>query len=332
MSKIFISYKRSDLAIVSSIKDEIKQVTGIDPWLDLDGIECGEVFEHKIMKAIRECDIVLFMMSKNSIAPYIDPDTGKEAESVQSWTEKEVKVAQTLKKRIVPISLDGTKIQDADWTLMTLVGVDTIDYKNLEQKKKFFKNMSNWLGISIITPDTYQGQSAIDKESGTTDWWVRKLLSLGHGILLIGAVAFTAQFVIKLLTVFPFFRFLDNSWNYKFGIAVVCGSFVASWYGLYSILQGYRLGYWLLWGVLVMSNYCYATQDDYSMCHPIVYFAVTFFLVALLSFLLFVPKKDGNNLWSRLSSRIDIASTSSVSLYFWLMIAILLALVCYNLI
>lgn len=38
MAKIFISYKRQDKDVVSSIVEEIRQKTGVDCWIDLEGI------------------------------------------------------------------------------------------------------------------------------------------------------------------------------------------------------------------------------------------------------------------------------------------------------
>ena len=38
MARIFVSYKRQDKDIVYPIVEEIKQNTGIDCWIDLEGI------------------------------------------------------------------------------------------------------------------------------------------------------------------------------------------------------------------------------------------------------------------------------------------------------
>ena len=42
MARIFVSYKRQDKDIVYPIVEEIKQNTGIDCWIDLEGIESGD--------------------------------------------------------------------------------------------------------------------------------------------------------------------------------------------------------------------------------------------------------------------------------------------------
>ena len=77
MARVFISYKRQDKDLVFPIVDEIKQKTGVDCWIDLEGIESGDLFQNVIIDAIDNADIVVFMLSKNFIAPYRDEITGE---------------------------------------------------------------------------------------------------------------------------------------------------------------------------------------------------------------------------------------------------------------
>ena len=60
MARIFISYKRQDKDIVYPIVEEIKQNTGIDCWIDMEGIESGDQFQNVIIDAIDNADIVIF--------------------------------------------------------------------------------------------------------------------------------------------------------------------------------------------------------------------------------------------------------------------------------
>ena len=62
--RIFISYKRVDKERVFAIKDGIEQATGEKCWIDLEGIESNAQFAAKIMTAINQCDVFLFMRSK----------------------------------------------------------------------------------------------------------------------------------------------------------------------------------------------------------------------------------------------------------------------------
>ncbi len=52
MSKIFISYKRQDKDKVFHIVDEIRWMTGVDCWIDIEGIESGDQFQNVIIEAI----------------------------------------------------------------------------------------------------------------------------------------------------------------------------------------------------------------------------------------------------------------------------------------
>ena len=72
MARIFVSYKRQDKDIVYPIVEEIKQKTGIDCWIDLEGIESGDQFQNVIIDAIDNADIVIFRLSKNFSTPYRD--------------------------------------------------------------------------------------------------------------------------------------------------------------------------------------------------------------------------------------------------------------------
>ena len=52
-NEVFISYSRSDFEKVSAIKKMIEEETGIDCWMDLEGIESDEDnFKRVIIKAI----------------------------------------------------------------------------------------------------------------------------------------------------------------------------------------------------------------------------------------------------------------------------------------
>ncbi len=143
--KIFISYKRIDKEKVLPIVEEINQRTGASCWIDLEGIESGDQFERVIIRAIKECDILVFMMTTNSIAPLMDPKTGQPDYSTPSWTEREVKFALDRKKRVIPLSIDGTMVSDCDWLAFNCSGIDSIDYSNKDQREKFFRNLSKWL-------------------------------------------------------------------------------------------------------------------------------------------------------------------------------------------
>ena len=124
----FISYSRKDLKIATEIKKEIESVCKYECWMDLEGIESGDQFEDVIISAIDNSKIVIFLMSNNSMSSV--------------YSKKEVRYADSIKKKIVPVSIDNSK--PSGWFLFNFGGTDVIDYNNVEQKKKLFTNLVEW--------------------------------------------------------------------------------------------------------------------------------------------------------------------------------------------
>ena len=144
MPKIFISYKRQDRDTVYPIVDEIKQKTDIDCWIDIDGIESGDQFQNVIINAIDNAEIVIFMLSKNFIAPYVNEKTGEVVPKKQTFPEKEVMYALRHNKRLIPISIDGTTIFDCSWLEFNCSGLNYVDWNDSDQKNTLFSTLSKW--------------------------------------------------------------------------------------------------------------------------------------------------------------------------------------------
>lgn len=128
---IFISYSRDDKSLVHPFAEYISKSVSRNCWIDLKGIESGTEFEDVIMKAIDECQVVLFMLSDNSLK--------------SKWTKREVLYAEDEGKRIVPVLVDGDKLRG--WFKFHFSNVDYIDIKSEEQKEKLVANLKSWLAI-----------------------------------------------------------------------------------------------------------------------------------------------------------------------------------------
>lgn len=103
MARIFISYKRVDKVNVFKIKDQIEATLGVKCWIDLDGIESDAQFKNVIINAINECEVVLFMYSKQHT---------KIKDFENDWTIREHNFAKKKNKRIVFVNLDGSTLTD----------------------------------------------------------------------------------------------------------------------------------------------------------------------------------------------------------------------------
>ena len=138
--RIFISYKRVDKERVFAIKDGIEQATGEKCWIDLDGIECNAQFVAKIVGAIDECEIFLFMRSKehNNI-------TNLETD----WTIREVNYALEEHKNIVIVNLDNTPMPK--WFKFMFPNKQEIDATDPEKLARLNKDLCEWLCITSST-------------------------------------------------------------------------------------------------------------------------------------------------------------------------------------
>lgn len=135
-SKVFISYSRKDLSEVKGIIAQIDDSLSIKCWIDLKGIESSAEFRNVVIKAIDDCEIVLFMVSPNSI----------ESKNV----EKEIMYAYKKEKRIVMICLNDSRPDG--WVVFEFPRVDYIRATNEDQMQKLIHDMEGWLGIQAIGP------------------------------------------------------------------------------------------------------------------------------------------------------------------------------------
>ena len=133
MNDLFVSYSRKDKRKVMKIVSFL-QSKGYSVWIDETGIETGEQFKKVIVNAIEECKVVLFFSSKNS--------------NKSPWTAKEIGVANSKGKPIIPIKLDETDYNKE--VLFDLVNLDYCDLTNpthrIEQIEVLLKSLSNLAG------------------------------------------------------------------------------------------------------------------------------------------------------------------------------------------
>ena len=148
--RIFISYKRVDKERVFAIKDGIEQATGEKCWIDLDGIESDAQFVAKIMTAIDQCDVFLFMRSNAH---------NKIVDLTRDWTYREVNYALKKEKSIVFINLDNS--QSPDWVSFMFPHQQEIDATDPDKLARLNKDLCEWLGIGpTLEPDPAELEKA----------------------------------------------------------------------------------------------------------------------------------------------------------------------------
>ncbi len=128
---IFISYARKDFDEVNQFVGMLKErIPSLTCWFDITGIEGGDEFKPKIISAINNSSYVLFAMSKYSME--------------SEWTKDEVGFARAKKKKIIPLLLKNTKLNDN--YLFDYVNIDRIDITNSLQVEKLIRNLCDWTG------------------------------------------------------------------------------------------------------------------------------------------------------------------------------------------
>lgn len=133
MARIFISYKRVDKNKVFKIKDQIESTLSEKCWIDLDGIESDAQFINVIIKAIRDCEVFLFMYSKTH-AQITDFE--------KDWTIRELNFASKKEKRIVFVNIDGSPLSDE---FEFLYGTkQQVDGRSQESISRLLKDLAKW--------------------------------------------------------------------------------------------------------------------------------------------------------------------------------------------
>lgn len=98
MPKVFISYNRTDLDRALAL-EQAMQAHGIGVWRDQHSLYGGQQWPKAIGEALADCDAVVLLWSANAAAGH--------------YVEFEWNTALALKKKIIPLLLDDTKLPPA---------------------------------------------------------------------------------------------------------------------------------------------------------------------------------------------------------------------------
>ena len=125
---------------VDALKTKIEAATGEPCWIDRDGIESDAQFVKVIMKAIDQCEVFLFMRSKehNNITNHST-----------DWTIREVNYALAKRKRIVFISLDNAPL--SDWFKFMFTQKEEIDASDATKLEHLYADLRSWLKVEETT-------------------------------------------------------------------------------------------------------------------------------------------------------------------------------------
>ena len=131
---IFVSYSRKDKDIVLSfVKDLQNEISDNRIWIDWSGIESGDEFEDRIIKAIDNSSIILFMLSNNSLS--------------SEYAKKEVHYAYNNNKKVIPVVLDGKPLRG--WFQFKFGNINYTDISDPDQVTQLKHNLKAWTNETI---------------------------------------------------------------------------------------------------------------------------------------------------------------------------------------
>lgn len=130
---IFISYSRSDIKTVNTIVADIEAATKTQCWMDLKGIESGNLkFTKAIIKAINSCPIFLFMLSNAS----------QRSENALKELSFAYKKYREDSKKVVIVYIETCGMTDE--FSFEYDKTDIIDWRNKEQRAKLIRDIQQW--------------------------------------------------------------------------------------------------------------------------------------------------------------------------------------------
>ena len=111
MSRIFISYRRTDAAAEAGrIYDYLENHFGRESiFKDVDTIDFGDNFRDRIHEAVGQCQILLAVIGKNWLQAK-DSKGRQRLENPADWVRLEVETALKRDVRVIPVLLDGVEM------------------------------------------------------------------------------------------------------------------------------------------------------------------------------------------------------------------------------
>lgn len=140
--------------MVFKIKDLIESALGEKCWIDLDGIESNAIFETKIIGAINNCQIFLFMYSNIHT---------KISDFENDWTVRELDFAAAKKKNIVFINIDNSPL--TDWFQFRFGMKQQIDALSVDSITRLLNDIKRWLilsGQEVISPNEASHETVLN--------------------------------------------------------------------------------------------------------------------------------------------------------------------------
>ncbi|MEG5104709.1 TIR domain-containing protein, partial [Microcoleus sp. AT13-A5] len=112
MTQVFVSYAEPDKATMEKIRNSLRRES-LTVWTNTTDIQTGEAFEAAIQRGIEQADNVVYLLSPDSMDSH--------------FARKELEIALSLNKRIIPILVRETSAEQIPNALRNLQYIDLTD-------------------------------------------------------------------------------------------------------------------------------------------------------------------------------------------------------------
>lgn len=164
---IFISYSRKDKdtveSIVSRIESELQKKDCC--WIDVDGIESGQMFWDIIIKAVKKCSAFLLMASDNSMS--------------SNNVLGEIQIAKNNSKNIVPVIIDKDVLKN-DRFLAHFPVNNYILADNPDHMSRLIHDLKNWCRLELSEHESVK----VEVKSLSADVCLKVLSNLDCKVLI----------------------------------------------------------------------------------------------------------------------------------------------------
>lgn len=191
--EIFISYARKDQEQAGLVV-KLLQEQGYSVWMDEGNIEAAGLWSEQIVHAIRECRVLVLLVSRNSLA--------------SDNVHKEVMLASETRKKILPVYLEPCELTDR--FRYQLAGIQHVEFHDPDTGKVLQKICAS------LEEETDYSAGAGNRSGITRDRPSNKLLRLGRFSFRISI----APIVIPLVVIL-FLLLFGIKANLSMGLAIL---------------------------------------------------------------------------------------------------------------
>jgi hypothetical protein len=205
LARVFISYRRSDTgAYAGAVAQRLAALQFESVFQDREDIALADNYADRIREGLGECGVVLVLMGPSWLTVRNGAGT-RRLDDEADWVRREVSLALELRKPVVPVLFDGTRVPDVASlppdlaALATTQGYDV----NGSYLERDLDDLARRLERDLVAAHA----ATVAPRTASSPDFVRQLqyiwMALGGLTLLLAVVPYFAPALPRLFWVFP---------------------------------------------------------------------------------------------------------------------------------